>query len=335
MMDPIDAARCTEILHRCKISAQCLRVRRYRHFAYFDLEINPGCKINQIKNAGPELALAMRSSTIPILKNLSQEGIVRLQITESKADMLYLTDFLARSVRPSGILPFLLGETDEGEPLWVEMSANPHLLVAGATGSGKTVLLHNLLLNSFQFHNVQLHLVDTKLVEFGPYRNHPQVISLSENLTEATGTLQLLIQVMDSRYQRLKSLGKTKTEEAPHLFPPIIFMIDEAADLFLSDPSRQFEQNLIRLAAKSRAAGIYVVLATQRPSAEVLNPLVKANFPARLACKTASRSNSQVILDQPGAENLAGCGDALILTPQLSLTRFQIAYTSHSHNLRG
>lgn len=325
----IDQEACTQVLKGCKVDAKCVDASTYRHFAYFDLKLNPGCKISRIKNSTDEIALAMRSRTPPILKQIPEKGILRLQITISEPETIFLADLLSIT-RPTGFLPFIIGETDEGQPLWMDISQNPHLLVAGATGSGKSILLHVLVENALRFPGLQLYLVDTKLVEFGRYQDLGPVVNIAQNLEEALGLLATLTKTMEARYQLLEHYRLTKIEDAPGIFPPILVIIDEAADLMLADSSHQFEKSLIKLAAKSRAAGIYLVLATQRPDATTITGLVKANFPARIACKTSSRVNSQIIIDQPGAENLGGRGDALLISPQHSLTRFQVAFTSAS-----
>lgn len=326
----VDPETCTQVLQSCKIEAECVGASTYRHFTYFDLKLKPGYKISRIKNSTAEIALAMHSRTPPILKQIPEKGLLRLQVTTSEPETIFLEDLLSRSKKPKGFLPFLIGETDEGQPLWMDISQNPHLLVAGATGSGKSVLLHVLIENAIRVPNLQLYLVDTKLVEFGRYQDLGSVVNIAQNLEDALGVLLSLTKTMETRYQLLEHYQLTKVEEAPDLFPPILVIIDEAADLMLADNSHQFEKTLIKLAAKSRAAGIYLVLATQRPSAEILTGIVRANFPARIACKTSSRVNSQIIIDQPGAENLGGRGDALLVSPQYSLTRFQVAFTSAS-----
>lgn len=332
MTDPIE--QLNKVLKGCKIAATCIHVFKHRHFAFYDLILDPGCRINKIRQFLGEIALAMRCTSTPIIKTIPSKGIVRLQLTHSSPEVIQLAELYATSPKGEGFLPFLLGETDEGKPLWVDMSKNPHLLVAGSTGSGKSIFLHNIIFNAFQTRDLDLYLVDTKLVEFSPYMNHPKVINVAQSYTDAIAVLENLCQIMETRYAYLKKFGLSSIENNPRLFKKILFVVDEAADLMLADKSRMFERLLIKLAAKSRAAGIYIVLATQRPSVDVVTGLIKANFPARLACKVTSRADSQIIMDIPGAENLCGRGDALFKNPNMDIARLQIAFTSSALNCR-
>ena len=323
-----------QVLEGCKISARCVNANTHRHFAFYDLVLQPGCKISKIRSLLGEIALAMRSNSVPIVKAMSKKGIVRLQITHSAPELIDLDLFYKSATKPGGMLPFLLGETDEGIPLWADMAKNPHLLVAGSSGSGKSVFLHNIIYNAFQFDDLDLYLVDTKLVEFSQYINYKSVINVAQSYNDAINVLENLCEIMEDRYEYLKKYKLSSIEEYPKLFNKILFVIDEAADLMLVDKGRQFEKLLIKLAAKSRAAGIYIVLATQRPSVDVITGLIKANFPARLACKVASRVDSQVIMDMPGAENLCGRGDALFKSASIDTVRLQIAFTSAKLNIK-
>lgn len=322
------------VLQGCKISATCINAFKHRHFAFYDLVLQPGCRISKIRHFLGEIALAMRASSQPIIKTISSKGIVRLQLTHAAPEMINLVELYAKNPRPATFLPFLLGETDEGQPLWVDMSKNPHLLVAGTTGSGKSIFLHNIIFNALKTENLDLYLVDTKLVEFAPYVNHSKVKNVAQSYTDAIAVLENLCEIMEDRYALLKRFKISSVEDNPKLFKKILFVIDEAADLMLADKSRMFEKLLIKLAAKSRAAGIYIVLATQRPSVDVITGLIKANFPARMACKVASRTDSQVIMDMPGAENLCGRGDALFKSANVDIARLQIAFTSAALNCR-
>ena len=315
------------VLRGCKLDAECVHSHHHRHFAFYDLVLQPGCRISRIKHFINEIALAMRAETAPIVKSIPSKGLVRLQITRSAPEMIRFQDLIASNPAPEGGLPFLFSETDERQALWVDMNQNPHLLVAGSTGSGKSVFLHNLIYNALRREDIELFLVDTKLVEFHQYANEPQVHNVASNYLEALNVLETLCQVMEKRYQLWRQYNFTNLEQCPELFNKILLVIDEAADVLLADQGRMFEKTLIKLAAKSRAAGIHIVLATQRPSADIITGLIKTNFPARLACKVASRMDSQIVLDCPGAENLGGRGDALFKNMAHDLTRLQIALT--------
>lgn len=332
-MDNLAIDTLNKVLDGCKIDAICVNANQYRHFSFYDLMLRPGCKISRINHFIREIALAMRTKTVPIIKTLPDKGIVRLQTTHAQPDIIDLPQLYLEEERPKGVLPFLFGETDEGNKLWIEMTKNPHLLVAGTTGSGKSVFFHNLIYNAIQFEDLDLYLVDTKKVEFGLYQGLPKVINLATDYEDAVSILENLCQIMEQRYQYMSDIGLSNFEQNLNLFNKILLIIDEAADLMLLDKSGHFEKYLIKLAAKSRAAGIFIVLGTQRPSVDVITGLIKANFPARLACKVSSKHDSQIIMDYSGAENLLGKGDALFKNPTMDSVRLQIAHVNLQTNL--
>jgi S-DNA-T family DNA segregation ATPase FtsK/SpoIIIE len=247
-----------------------------------------------------------------------------------KAETIQFEDLYDPNDTPEGILPFLLGEGDDGQKIWMDMACNPHLLVAGATGSGKSIFLHILIANALKRKDVDLMLVDPKFgVEFGKYSNQAEV---ANNYDDAILFLETLELLMNSRYQRMAKLGVNSIEQRPELFTKKLLIVDEAADLMLLDSSKRnpnrglFETKICGIAQKARAAGIYLVLATQRPSVDVITGLIKSNFPARLACQVSTAIDSKVILDCVGAEALLGRGDAILNSPQHNYTRFQVAY---------
>lgn len=318
------------ILNSFNINAKCIQVQHHRHFVYYDLELEPGTRISKIKRYRDELALAMKAHSSLLVQPIPSQGVVRLQTTLSPPDKIDFDQIYQMHSPPEDqFFPFLLGETDDGEPLWMDMAQNPHLLIAGSTGSGKSVLLHTLIANIAQRFDTSLHLVDTKKVEFQAYADRlPALASLSQNYEEAMKIIEFLIQIMEARYQYMAEMGVNRLEDYPSLFSKIVLVVDEVADLILYEKGSTFENQVARLAQKARAAGIYLVFATQRPSTDVLTGLIKANFPGRLSCKVSSKMDSRVILDRMGAENLVGRGDAICHTPQYDTTRLQVAFSS-------
>lgn len=312
-----------------KIDAQCINARTHRHFGFYDLHLGPKCQISKIVKMSGEIALKIRSKSVPIVKSIPEEGIVRLQVAMSAPEPINFQAMYKSGDKPKGLLPFLFGETDDGKLLWNDISQNPHMLVAGSTGSGKSVFLHNLIANAARTPNTILMLSDPKSVEFAPYnraelRDFIPVISTSYDAT--VHMLEGLVHEMENRYSNLLRLGLQSIEQMRSPFDKIIVIIDEVADLILSDGrSHRFEELVVKLAQKSRAAGIYLVLATQRPSVDVLTGLIKANFEARLSCRVSSRVDSGVILDHPGAEHLMGRGDAIFRNRNHNSVRLQIA----------
>lgn len=320
------------LLESCNIRATCINAYRHRHFSFYDLVLDHGALISSISRKARELSLALKTKTPFILDVIPEKGIVRMRTTHASPEKITVSDLYNQyeHTKPEGILPFLIGETDEGKPLWMDMAKNPHLLVAGATGSGKSVALHNLIENACRRDDVRLTLIDTKLVEFGVYRNSPvshRMRYLAQDYSSALIVLERLELMMNKTYAYMAKHGIQSIEDAPDIFEKQLVIIDEAADLMLYDKKvKAFETLVISLAQKARAAGIYLVLATQRPSVDVLTGLIKSNFPARLACRVSTRVDSRVILDQQGAEHLTGQGDAMLKLPTGETTRLQIGY---------
>ncbi len=328
MSNMVDALN--KVFSSFKIKAKCIDANSHRHFAYFDVKLMPGCRINKIMSFSQEMAIEMRTSTAFSVKPIPEKGIVRLQTTIGKPETINLSDLYRQNPKPEGLIPFLIGETDEGKPLWVEMSKNPHLLIAGSTGSGKSVLLHNIIANASFVNDVDLFLVDTKKVEFNIYRSSSFsrfVKCVAQDFSSAIQVLKYLNRKMDDRYDAMCNYGISSIEQRPNLFKKIVLIVDEVSDLILYDKkNKEFENLVIRLAQKARAAGIYIVLATQRPSVDVITGLIKANFPARLSCKVSSKRDSMVILDTPGAESLAGRGDAILNNDIFDMVRLRVGY---------
>jgi S-DNA-T family DNA segregation ATPase FtsK/SpoIIIE len=320
-------------LEGLKLDAICVGVKQHRHFVFYDVKLGDKCRLTKLSNASKDLALKIKSKTDPIIKPLRDQGLVRLQVVSGDPVSLDLDDSYQKAQAPTSMMiPFLFGESDEGQLVWNDMAKNPHMLVAGATGSGKSVFLHNLIANASKLNSVRLFLSDPKGVEFEPYRHEglrDLVPQITNDHSDTCDMLESLIEEMETRYQALKDAKLSSIEQEPEIFDKIILVIDEVADLMMADGKQKtFENRIIKLAQKSRAAGIYMVLATQRPSIDVLTGLIKANFEARLACKVSSRVDSQVIMDQAGAELLMGRGDAILKNGQYDYVRLQVAYTT-------
>ena len=211
----------------------------------------------------------------------------------------------------------------DGRPMWMDLAQNPHMIVAGTTGSGKSTLLHNIIANLLNYNKVELYLIDPKQIEFSEYYDAGiRDTNVYFTYEQAMEILNSAIEVMEFRYELIR------TGTPASSLTPIVIMIDEFADLIMQDKGDQFYTVLCRLAQKCRAARIHLILSTQRPSVNIINGTIKANFPARISCRVASHVDSKVVLDSPGAENLLGKGDALVRDNLRFLERFQIAYTN-------
>lgn len=336
MLDSQRVELLNNVLNGFNIKAKCVDSKANRHFAFYDVELAPGTRLNQLMRYSKELSIAMRAKTDIIMTPIFEKGIIRLHTTQDSVSSIELNTLYNNCDTPDGMLPFLFGETAEGHPLWVDMATNPHLLVAGSTGSGKSVFLHALIANAAKRDDVQLYLIDTKRVEFNMYSNVGSLVcNIADNYNDAMDILDCVHQMMESRYGYMETSGLQNFGQCSDIFDKVIVIIDEVADLMLYNKTKQFENSLIRLAQKARAAGIYLVLATQRPSVDVITGLIKSNFPARVACKVSTKVDSRVILDQHGAENLAGRGDAILKHPVIGNIRFQVAFVNPSDTVSG
>lgn len=334
------------VLNELGISGSCIKAESHRHLAYYDINLERKQSVlSKLQRSTQQIALAIKSQTIPILKLVPEEGIVRLQVALSKAQPISLLNILYNETVPGPkqmVFPMMLGESEEGHKLWMDMNKNPHLLIAGSTGSGKSTLLHTLIANGLMLHalrarNVQIFLNDPKRIEFQEYRNPDLscvIKEIASSYSDTLNQLEYLATLMDSRYEKMSGFGIRSIEEDPHRMSLVLCIIDEVADLMIQDKGRKLEALLVKIAQKGRAAGIFMVLATQRPSVGVITGLIKANFPGRIACKTASKVDSMVILDRVGAETLLGRGDAVLQNQQYESLRFQVAHTTPAANIK-
>lgn len=305
-----------------KIQATCVGANSTEGYFYYDLVLRDKAKVKDIQKWSDELALRLKTACKPSIKVLHSKGIVRLEFIKADKAKCNLLDIFTNRNIPDLQIPCLLGKSVDGSNLWMDLAQNPHMLIAGTTGSGKSTLVHNIIANLFNYNNVDLCLMDPKGVEFVPYEKAFPKITVSYNYDEILNRLKALNQLMDLRFKMLKagfSINQIK---------PTVAIIDEFADLIMQDATGSMYYNLCKLAQKCRAAKIHLIIATQRPSVDVINGLIKANFPARIACKVSSHIDSKIVLDVTGAENLLGYGDALLRSNTVNMERFQVAYTN-------
>lgn len=301
-------------------------------FYLFIYSITRKGTLKQIKRHDGELTFRLKEyNTRPIIP-LPEKARIGFITERRNKEMVLFSDKSDQLHKRREILPLYLGKTLTGEDLFTDLTRHPHLLVGGATGAGKSIFLHVLLqslLFSSNRKNLRLVLVDPKRVEFSPYKNSNHLACpILEDLKDIDSALSGLVAEMEKRYQRLKKRGRrditsfniSSTEKMSY----VVVVIDEAADILLQD-NGSIKQSIILLTQKARAVGIHVVLATQRPSADVVDGLIKANFPVRIAFKTASATDSRIIIEENGAEELIGCGDGLFMESGKPV-RFQGAY---------
>jgi S-DNA-T family DNA segregation ATPase FtsK/SpoIIIE len=327
-----------KVLGELGIDGKCIRAESNRHLAFYDVELDHRpSSLRKLRSSSNEIALALRTKTVPIMRVVPEEGIVRLQVALKDAEPVPLMDLLSGENLPKYVFPMLLGEDDAGRKLWIDMNQNPHLLIAGGTGSGKSTLLHTIIANALynhalRFRNMGIYLNDPKRIEFQDYR-HASLKGIVNNIAstynDTVAQLEYLSKLMEDRYALMAGYNMRSVEENPGKMAVVLCVIDEVADLMMQDKKgHRLETLIVKLAQRGRACGIFLILATQRPSVDIITGLIKANFPGRIACKTASRKDSEVILDRCGAEALLGRGDAILQNMKYAGVRFQVAYTT-------
>ncbi|MEA3297659.1 MAG: DNA translocase FtsK 4TM domain-containing protein [candidate division Zixibacteria bacterium] len=285
-----------------------------------------GVKINQIVNLSDDLALALKAQRIRIIAPIPGKAAVGVEIPNRNPQTVCLRDILASEtfVTSDYSLPLALGKTTSGKPFVTDLKNMPHLLIAGATGSGKSVCM-NALITSLLYRLHPLHvrfiLIDPKMLELSVYSGIPHLCRpVVTKPKRAERVLTDAVTEMERRYRKLaeasvrniEEYNKKQDSKEKHL-PYIVIFIDELADMMMSSSSSKTELLITRLAQMSRAVGIHLILATQRPSVDVITGLIKANFPARIAFQVSSKVDSRTIIDSNGAEKLLGHGDMLFL----------------------
>ena len=281
-------------------------------------------RINKITSLSDDLALAMAAPRIRIQAPVPGRKYIGIEVPNAEAELVTLREGMQSKSfqRSKSFLRLVLGKDVAGKPVAVGLGAMPHLLIAGTTGSGKSVCINAILcclLMNRTPDQLRFVLVDPKRVELTGYNGIPHLLTPVIVETEKViGTLQWMSREMDSRYKKFSEVGARNIDDynsrQPNKLPYIVVVIDELADLMMMAPE-ETERYLNRLAQLARATGIHVIIATQRPSTDVITGMIKANFPARISFKVVSNTDSRVILDRPGAERLIGLGDMLFQAP--------------------
>jgi len=301
----------------------------------YEIKPAPGVKVNKFHSLADDLALAIKATSIRVQAPIPGRGLVGIEIPNIKRDTIYLKDILLSNEMKSmhSKLAFALGKDIAGNPITADLGQMPHLLIAGATGSGKSVCV-NTIIACFLFRTnpdeVRLILIDPKRIELSGYEGIPHLIqNVVTNNDDALLALNWGVSEMERRYDLLQKykaknlkaynekikklrLNNEEIEDVP--LPFIIIVVDELADLMMT-VGRDVERPITRLAQMARAIGIHLILATQRPSIKVITGIIKANFPSRIAFKVSTKIDSRVIIDANGAEKLLGLGDMLFLAP--------------------
>jgi S-DNA-T family DNA segregation ATPase FtsK/SpoIIIE len=336
------------------VQGQVVEVQPGPVVTMYKMEPGEGVKVSQIVNLADDLSMALRAATVRILAPVPGEAVVGIEVPNRRREKVYLREILeAEEFNAStSQLAIALGKDIAGRPVSADLAAMPHLLIAGATGTGKSVSIHTMIasiLFKATAEDVRFILIDPKMLELSVYEGLPHLlVPVVVDPEKAAAALTWATGEMESRYRMMRELGVRNIDgynraigESGELvelrrgtleqnagegddwvdtpithrrLPKIVIVIDELADLLLSE-GKTVERDITRLAQKARAAGIHLILATQRPSVDVITGLIKANLPARISLQVTSRVDSRTILDSIGAERLLGAGDMLFMPP--------------------
>ncbi|MGS2720263.1 DNA translocase FtsK 4TM domain-containing protein [Paraglaciecola aestuariivivens] len=317
----------------------------------FEMDLAPGVKVSKITTLSKDLARSMSAISVRVVEVIPGKSVIGLELPNKKRDMVRLSEVICADVFQSSSSPLtmVLGADISGKPVVVDLAKMPHLLVAGTTGSGKSVGVNVMILSLLYKstpEDVRMIMIDPKMLELSVYEGIPHLLAeVVTDMKEAANALRWCVGEMERRYKLMSALGvrnlkgfnakvlaaieagepirdplwkpeESMETEAPFLekLPAIVVVVDEFADMMMI-VGKKVEELIARIAQKARAAGIHLVLATQRPSVDVITGLIKANIPTRIAFQVSSKIDSRTILDQQGAEALLGAGDMLYLPP--------------------
>ncbi|MGA2410555.1 MAG: DNA translocase FtsK 4TM domain-containing protein [Candidatus Binataceae bacterium] len=336
------------------VEGQVVEVQPGPVVTMYKLEPGSGIKVSQIVNLADDLSMALRAASVRILAPVPGEAVVGIEVPNRQREKIYLREILEASefAAAQSHLTIALGKDAAGHPVAADLATMPHLLIAGATGTGKSVSIHTMvasILFNATADDVRFILIDPKMLELSVYEGIPHLlVPVVVDPGKAAAALLWATQEMERRYRMMRDLGVRNIDgynravgaggelvelrrgaaaenrddsdewvDTPVKYtrlPKIVIIIDELADLLLSE-GKTVERDITRLAQKARASGIHLILATQRPSVDVLTGLIKANLPARISLQVTSRVDSRTILDSIGAERLLGAGDMLFMPP--------------------
>jgi len=327
-----------------RVEAQVVGAQVGPTVTLYELEVAQGTRMNKVTQLSQEIAAALRAQSVRVIAPIPGKSTIGIEVPNDKRRLVRLSELVSKKAydKKFAALPIFLGVDAEGRAIVEDLTRMPHLLIAGTTGSGKSVCVNSILASMLLTrspHDVQMILIDPKMVELQAFAKIPHLmLPVVTNMHEATNVLMWAVEKMEGRYELFKGVGVRNIkaynalsedelrerlgddfneERTPRHVPYVLIVIDELADLMML-AKKEAEHAVTRLAQKSRAVGIHVILATQRPSTDVITGVIKGNLPTRIAFQVASKVDSRVILDVMGADKLLGGGDMLYSPPQSS-----------------
>lgn len=354
-----DIERCRAILQQTlesfNVDGQVSGIISGPRVTRYEISLAPGVKVEKVANIGNNIAMELEAQSIRILAPIPGKNAVGVEAPNAKAEAVYLRSMFESPQwgHSKSEIPVVLGRDVGGKPIILDLAKAPHLLIAGATGSGKSVCMNTLIMSlllKFSPEDLRLIMVDPKVVEMEMYSTLPHLITPVVNDPHKVPiALRWAVNEMETRY-RILAKAKVKNlagynsrhispepvfdkdgKPIPEKMPILLVIIDELADIMMTDSKSEVETSIARIAQKGRAAGVHIVIATQRPSTNIITGVIKANLPTRIAFRVGSIVDSRVILDQKGAETLLGRGDMLLVPPGSAvLDRIQGAWVEDS-----
>ena len=334
------AAILEEALRTFQIDAEVAGIESGPVVTLFAILLAPGTRVARLSAISSDIARALQVQNIRIIPNMTGRSTVGIEVPNSKKEKVRLKELMSSGRSREMTLPMFLGKDSAGDPLVVDLTKMPHMLIAGTTGSGKSVCMNTIIMSwlyTKRPDELKLCLVDPKMVEMSQFSDIPHLMCpVVTEMGKAAAILEWAVGKMEERYELLREagvrdigsyndLGEEELREIfepssdlewaklPKKLPYMVFVIDELADLMMTN--KEVEHSIVRIAQKARAVGLHLILATQRPQANVVTGLIKSNMPCRVSFKVASGMDSRIVLEQKGAESLLGMGDMMVVTP--------------------
>ena len=334
------AGRLEETLRNFQIDGEVAGIESGPVVTLYSVLLAPGTRVARLNAIASDIARSLQAQNIRVIPNMAGKSTVGIEVPNPKKEKVRLKELMSTGRSREMTLPMFLGKDSAGEPLVADLAKMPHMLIAGTTGSGKSVCMNTIIMSwlyTKRPDELKMVLFDPKMVEMSQFSDIPHLMSpVVTEMTRAASILEWGVTKMEERYELLrkagvrdiKSYNELGEEELKEIFQPandlewakipkklpyIVFVIDELADLMMT--AKEVEHSIVRIAQKARAVGLHLILATQRPQANVVTGLIKSNMPCRVSFKVASGMDSRIVLDQKGAELLLGQGDMMVLSP--------------------